>query len=180
MSHQGAVNYGQILFWESFIVTQPHSLLYVLSVAALAITTVELSSCERDCLAPSLHPRLHGLCRSSTSQAGFSGCPNCGGHSVDVCSGHVPPGMSSGTVPLQRWQEHHLSLEKPRVFCFFSLFDGELVYSGGVEGRGEASRGRGRGQLGAARQWGGWHRKPGSGCASGPFTLLSSAPSPAQ
>ena len=38
---------------------------------------------------------------------------------------------------VRRWQEHHLSLEKPRVSCFFFLFDGELVCSGGVEGLAE-------------------------------------------
>lgn len=179
MLHQGAVNYGQILFWESFIVIQPCSLLYVLSVAALAITTVELSSCERDWLPPctpgctdsAILPLLRLVSVLALIVVGIvlmcAQVTSLLGHPREQC--HV-----------QRWQEHHLSLEKPRVFCFFSLFDGELVYSGGVEGHGEASRGRGGGQLGAAWQWGGWHRKPGSGCASSPFTLLSSAPSPAQ
>lgn len=148
MLHQEPVKYGQILFLERFIGTQPCSLLYVLSIAAPAITTVALSSCERDCLAPSLRPRAARTAVLPLLRL-VSVVALIAVGRVLVCAQVTSLlGRPQKWCQVRRWQEHCLSLEKPRVSSFFFLFDNELVCSGGVRGNGGVP------ETGAGGSWG--------------------------
>lgn len=58
-------------------------------------------------------------------------------------------GRTQKRCQVRRWQEHHLSLEKPRVSSFFFLFDSELVCRGGVGGLPETGAGGSWGEHGS-------------------------------